>query len=180
MTTSRSSDTKKNRVAVMQEELSSVCEAADVRQVRCVWSVCVTRHLTLSLPAQSADGRGCDGAVGNPPDGGSHLQLQDLLPLGSVRSAVRQRALHGIAQLNVTAQSGRRASVSAERIIHRQERDGCARIVPAAAQNTAPAELCTGCHPEPLSQPPTPRYICHTHTHIHSSNTRAEQWHIKK
>lgn len=124
MTTSRSSDTKKNRVAVMQEELSSVCEAADVRQVRCVWSVCVTRHLTLSLPAQSADGRGCDGAVGNPPDGGSHLQLQDLLPLGSVRSAVRQRALHGIAQLNVTAQSGRRASVSAERIIHRQERDG--------------------------------------------------------
>lgn len=87
--------------------------------------MCVRRvHLTLSLPAQSADGCSCDGAVGNSADGGSHLHLQNLLPLGSVWRAVRQRALHGIAQLNATVQrhrAGEEASVAAERIIHRQE-----------------------------------------------------------
>lgn len=77
--------------------------------------MCVTRQLTLSLPAQSADGRSRDGAVGNPADGGRHLHLQDLLPLGSVRSAVGQRALHGIAQLRAGEEA------SAERTIHRQE-----------------------------------------------------------
>ncbi len=57
-------------------------------------------HLTLSLPAQSADGCGGDGALGDPSDAGSDLHLQDLPPLRSTRSAVRQTALHGIAQLN--------------------------------------------------------------------------------
>lgn len=67
--------------------------------------------LTLSLPAVAPYGRGGDGRDGDAADGGRHLHLEHLAAPRLVGGAVRQRVLHGVAELKGGGGGGEATSV---------------------------------------------------------------------
>lgn len=62
-------------------------------------------RLTLSLPAVAPYRRGGDGRDGDAADGGRHLHLEHLAAPRLVGGAVRQRVLHGVAELMATGEA---------------------------------------------------------------------------